>query len=227
MKPYILAEHVFCALHDEQGVVFDINRDQYTSFDAAQLAAAAQFVEGWPVFTSDKRAPASAEQALRQLHQRAWVVDAHTAGAQNLTRRQFIAPARDLGLLHPVPVGIGPMATYVGAALRAKFIKRAAPVRKIIARLEARKRAHPEAALTKVLVERFITARAYLFSTKNECYYDSIALLEFLARRSIYPDWVFAVRGRPFAAHCWVQQGDLVLNDTLARVKTFTPILKI
>ena len=29
----------------------------------------------------------------------------------------------------------------------------------------------------------------------------------------------------PFAAHCWVQQGDVVLNDALDRVLRFRPIM--
>jgi hypothetical protein len=35
---------------------------------------------------------------------------------------------------------------------------------------------------------------------------------------------VFAVTPRPFGAHCWVQLGPVVLNDTLNRVEIFTPI---
>jgi hypothetical protein len=36
---------------------------------------------------------------------------------------------------------------------------------------------------------------------------------------------VMGVSGRPFAAHCWVQVGDRVVNDTLDHVILFTPIL--
>jgi hypothetical protein len=65
----------------------------------------------------------------------------------------------------------------------------------------------------------------FLFSSKDECLYDSLALLEFLARYRIYPDWVFGVQTRPFAAHCWVQQGDIVFNDTVEHVTGYSPIM--
>lgn len=36
--------------------------------------------------------------------------------------------------------------------------------------------------------------------------------------------WVFGVRTWPFAAHCWIQIGDLVVGDVLDRVRGYTPI---
>ena len=38
-------------------------------------------------------------------------------------------------------------------------------------------------------------------------------------------DVVLAVKLGPFAAHCWTQIGDQVLNDTPEEVARFTPIL--
>ena len=38
---------------------------------------------------------------------------------------------------------------------------------------------------------------------------------------------VFAVMTRPFAAHCWVQLDETVLNDRLDHVRKFTPILVV
>lgn len=39
--------------------------------------------------------------------------------------------------------------------------------------------------------------------------------------------WVFGVRTWPFEAHCWLQVGDMVLDDTLERVRAFKPIMVI
>jgi hypothetical protein len=63
--------------------------------------------------------------------------------------------------------------------------------------------------------------RAYL------CLYDSLALLEFLSRHHYYPLWTFGVKSDPFGAHCWVQWRDLVLNDAVARVRQYTPIMTV
>ena len=56
------------------------------------------------------------------------------------------------------------------------------------------------------------------------CLLDSIALVRFLARRGLYAQLVFGVTDDPFSAHCWVQAGDLVLNDTVGDVSAHTPI---
>ncbi len=59
------------------------------------------------------------------------------------------------------------------------------------------------------------------------CLFDSLALVHFVARFGLYPDWVFGVRAEPFEAHCWVQAGNVVLNDTVERVSAFTPIMSV
>jgi hypothetical protein len=68
---------------------------------------------------------------------------------------------------------------------------------------------------------RLFYPRSYL------CLFDSLALIHFLARFHVYPDWVFGVNADPFEAHCWVQVGNVVLNDTVARVSAFTPIMHV
>jgi hypothetical protein len=69
--------------------------------------------------------------------------------------------------------------------------------------------------------------RIFLFSHRDRCLHDSLALLEFLARYDIFPDWAFGVRARPFVAHCWVQHGDIVFNDTVEHVAGYTPIMVV
>jgi hypothetical protein len=43
----------------------------------------------------------------------------------------------------------------------------------------------------------------------------------------VFPRWVFGVQSRPFAAHCWLQLGGVVLNDTVDHVKRYTPIMVV
>lgn len=59
------------------------------------------------------------------------------------------------------------------------------------------------------------------------CLYDGLALVEFLATRNLFPDWVFAVQAQPFGAHCWVQVGDVLLNESLEYAGQFTPIMVV
>jgi hypothetical protein len=58
----------------------------------------------------------------------------------------------------------------------------------------------------------------------TRCLLDSIALIRFMARRNLCGDLVFGVTADPFTAHCWVQCGDMVMNDTLGNTQTYTPI---
>lgn len=63
--------------------------------------------------------------------------------------------------------------------------------------------------------------RAYL------CLFDSLALVRFLARFGVFPQWVYGVRLEPFGAHCWVQSGNVVVNDVVDNVGRYTPIMSV
>jgi hypothetical protein len=73
------------------------------------------------------------------------------------------------------------------------------------------------------MARAFNRARLYT-PVKPSCLLDSIALSEFLARRRIHATVVLGVTGNPFAAHSWVQVGDLVLNDTVGNANSYVPI---
>ena len=64
-------------------------------------------------------------------------------------------------------------------------------------------------------------------SAVDNCLVRSLALFRMLARFDIYPDLVIGVTASPFAAHAWVQIGDVILNDSVDRVRRFVPILTI
>ena len=59
------------------------------------------------------------------------------------------------------------------------------------------------------------------------CLFDSLALFDLLIRRGVRVDWVYGVQAEPFEAHCWLQTGDLLVNDTLERTAPFMPILVV
>lgn len=60
---------------------------------------------------------------------------------------------------------------------------------------------------------------------EGECLKRSFQLRCLLATRGIACHWVFGVRTWPFAAHCWLQIGDLVVGDRLERIRLYTPIM--
>jgi hypothetical protein len=59
------------------------------------------------------------------------------------------------------------------------------------------------------------------------CLLDSLALLQFLGRRRLPADLVFGVKLNPFSAHCWVQAGDVILNDHVEFAQRHTQILVV
>jgi len=64
-------------------------------------------------------------------------------------------------------------------------------------------------------------------SAADRCLPRSIALALGLAARGCRAHVVIGVKLAPFAAHCWAQAGDEVLNDSAEEVQRYTPILVV
>jgi hypothetical protein len=79
---------------------------------------------------------------------------------------------------------------------------------------------------TGALIGDFAALR-YVFPRSYLCLFDSLALVHFLAEYGQFPTWVFGVDAEPFTAHCWLQEGSILLNDTLANVSRYTPIMAV
>jgi hypothetical protein len=67
----------------------------------------------------------------------------------------------------------------------------------------------------------------FFFPVDYVCLYDSLALIEFLARYKIFPTWIFGVTLEPWGAHCWVQHRGFVFNEGVEEAANYTPILAI
>jgi len=73
---------------------------------------------------------------------------------------------------------------------------------------------------------RFRHARA-LVPIGPTCLQDSLALRDWLGSRQASAAIVFGVKLDPFAAHCWVQSENTVLNDAPDKVREFTPVFVV
>jgi hypothetical protein len=73
---------------------------------------------------------------------------------------------------------------------------------------------------------RFAAARKAVPIPPN-CLADSLALLVWLGPARSGAALVFAVKLDPFAAHCWVQAGTLLLNDRVDHTARFQPVRAI
>lgn len=63
------------------------------------------------------------------------------------------------------------------------------------------------------------------FPMEGKCLRRSIAFARHLRRYDVICDVVIGVRAFPFAAHCWAQSNEAVLNDHFEDVRQYTPIL--
>ena len=66
-----------------------------------------------------------------------------------------------------------------------------------------------------------------LLSPLDQCLPRSIALAHLLMRSGHAAQLVIGIRLKPFLAHSWVQQRDVLLNERVDVARTFTPILVI
>ena len=76
------------------------------------------------------------------------------------------------------------------------------------------------------LAKRYLHGLRY-YPAKRRCVPDSLGLMRCLWRRGHDADLYFGVRLDPFAAHCWVQAGDLLLTDPVDSVAEFTPVFRL
>ena len=239
MARYALAQHVFVCVDGEHLVLLDLKEDRYWALEASKTRGLVTLVGGWPVdgagsaVSEDAPSPET-DAVIEVLQGRGMLEDAAPPG-KDATPVRAQSPVSELLIESETAPGppVRSWLTFVTASTFAKFAVRIWPFERVIHRVRDRKalRARRAPAFDQLhvrkLVEAFMGYRVFLFSSRDECLYDSLALLEFLARESVYPDWVFGVRTRPFAAHCWVQQGGIVFNDTVEHVTGFTPIMVV
>ena len=238
MARYSLAKHVFVCRNEDFVVVLDLREDRYFALDAGRTAALAPFLTGWPASESDPGANAGPpiEEVVQPLLSQGWLLEEKAAG-KDATPVSIVAPymelQEDLDGGRP-KIDLRAVLAFIAASVRARLLMRLWPLERIIHRVAARKVAaaargagSADLARARQLMEVFGYLRAFLFSHREDCMRDSLAVLEFLGGYGIFPHWVFAVRARPFAAHCWVQHEGVVFNDTAERTGGFTPIMAV
>lgn len=76
------------------------------------------------------------------------------------------------------------------------------------------------------LIDRALRFRAArkLVPIKPNCLLDSLSLVRWLGAGEEPVSLLFGVKLDPFAAHCWLQSGALVLNDRTENVAAFTVV---
>jgi len=238
MARYGLASHVFVCRDEEYVVVLDLRQDRYFTLDAAKSAALGIEIPGWPALAPHGDSPATAVDAVAApLQRRGWLLES-PRDSKDATPVRIQAPEAELVegadfSQARVKIGPGLLFSFVAASVFAKLALRFWRFERVVKRV-ARRRARCAGAggpldmeRAQQLIAAFGCMRVFLFSSRDECLHDSLTVVEFLARYGLYPSWVFGVRARPFQAHCWVQHGGMVFNDSVEQVSAYVPIMVV
>lgn len=228
MAEYFLAPHVHFCCRGDAFVFLDLRQDDYTLVNGNAATALQQLLQG----QLDNSRPELAA-ALKELLDGGLLTTDRRAGKNIRSTRTELAlePLLDSEAQSPTSLRISHLYRFVVACTTASARLRWGRIEdtvKAVERRKARRSSHTQVDLNKAreLTSAFRTLRA-LFPRNYLCLYDSLALLEFLARFDVHPTWVFGIKLEPWAAHCWVQHGQFVFNEGVEEAAAYTPIMAV
>lgn len=239
MQPYLLAPHVYPCVSGQHVVLMDLERDKYVAVAPGHRLAA--WVSGWPLGAA--AAPNAARPGegapdpllAQMLAHGMLVTDPHIG--KPAVPVTTIRPQRGLvefDLDTRAQASAAQLWRFGRSCLRAQLALKLRPIQSIVETVRERKArrlargAQPaDPAGLRPLVTAFSRLRPLFYTLRAACLLDSLTLLHFLSAEGIHPDWVFGVKTEPFDAHCWVQQGEVLLNDVPDRVRQYSPILVV
>lgn len=227
MDEFFLPPYVHCCRRGDAFVFLDLKQDDYTLVAgdaAAALHALASELQ--TIGTAN-----SAAEALRELVSGGLLTTDPEIG------RPFAATHCDLALdtlldrtRRNVAVKASDWLNFIAACTAAAARLRWGRLENTVAAVARRKamRADRPLDLTKArhLTAVFQRLRG-LFPANYLCLFDSLAMIEFLARYDVYPTWVFGIRLEPWSAHCWLQQAQFTFNEGVEEAACYTPIMAI
>lgn len=237
-----LASHVCACQSDGQVILLDLRRNKYIGVGGRHVAALAHAVDGWPASALDEDRPVHASD-IRTLTQPLLLQGLLTdRQVDRLEEKPFTASIAEAtasldveDAMEDATIDARRMAQMVRSAATATMWLRYRSLLSIAqivaarrARLEAGRIAGPASPnAMRAAVAAYDKMRPLVFTIRDRCLHDSLALVGFMAAEGMFPRWVIGVQTQPFGAHSWVQSGGTVLNDHPDRVRRFRPILVV
>lgn len=211
---FSLAPHVHAAVIGGDVVLLDVDGDEYYCVRDGVLALG---------LAADLRALEPRDGTVGE----ALVEDglAVLGPSSGPTRRPLEAPDQDLPARAAEPVSARDLAALCGALWDFAAHYRGQSFADILAYVDG-DRANLAPAETLRLASVFARAAPWL-PIPRQCLIRSFVLLRFLQRSGADAQWVLGVRTWPFAAHCWLQLGRIVLDDSADRLAVYQPILVV
>jgi hypothetical protein len=239
-----LSTDVYLCVTEGHGIFLDLKRDKYSAvmFPASETTSSEKAQQN-----AMPASPASLAQKLvahREDLLQAGLLTTDPANGRSIDGEPIegveghifgLDDQRAFGLTGEgaagLKIGIGELWDFFTASWQASRDLKGKHIARVVETVRRRKSQAAGAQTPDVEKVRRLTAvyrrlrpwypREYL------CLYDSLALVEFMAKRGVYPLWVFGVQAQPFGAHCWVQNERLLLNEGSEYAGQFTPIMAI
>lgn len=231
MSSYLLPPHVHFCQRGNAFVFLDLKQDDYTLVNGA-AAAALEMLTLQPANTLISSGH-NLHEDLRELLQGGLLTTDGNAGRMVAPTQvdvavEYLVEREALG---DVNVTFGQFINFLAACTKAKASLRWRRIEDTVMSVARRKQKHAlqdsfDEERARRLTAVFLKLRSF-FPADYLCLFDSLALLEFLAKYRVYPDWVFGVRLEPWAAHCWVQHRHRTFNEDPEEAANYTAIMAI
>jgi len=236
MEQLLLNRNVYVCQTEDGAVFMDLGTENYVGIGREEACTLSTRIRDWPAFDDH---PASCEvdanTVVESLRRRGLLTNSHSSGKspEFLTIQVTDAIPFRGTIANPPNVSLRDVLNFLYACTQAALALKLRPLSRTVAAVRARNggkspdRSSADIARVFDLVRVFRRLTPFVFTAMGACLFDSLALIEFLARYDVHATWVLGLRTRPFGAHSWAQYGNLLLNDQLERVEEFTPILEV
>ena len=238
-RKFFISKHSHVCRARRHWIILDVHSDQYYCIPARQFDLLGPYIHGWPSVASElppasDRHSETTKDVLAQLVSKGVLTERLTSERElslsPLAGPTSILKTDDVPSAHCSRALL--VTTFWIACATADRRLRKQTFESIVQRVDARRsgraaqRPADDLQILRYLVAAFNSLRLW-YPRAYLCLFDSLALLEFLSWHGIYPRWTSGVTADPFQAHCWLQDGPIVLNDVLSRVCGFTPIMSV
>lgn len=238
----LLTQHTLVCLTDSVLVFLNLRNDQYACFERQYTVPIGKLL-GLPVSSVEDLKPPirPAEDETVRTEVRKMIANGFaTQDSKEGKRAEFITQPSELREILGYEIGKGPkvrvghVLNFFKALIVTKSLLRFASMERKVLRVKRRKaryfaKGSTEPALERIneLVEVYKILKPLFVTVKDECLFNSLFLIEFLACYRVYPSWYFGVRLNEFYAHCWVQDKNVIYDDFIQDISANQPIMAV
>ena len=234
-KPYSVSSHVKVRALYESVVLLDLRANEYLMLPPTESAALAGLVNNWPVSAVSRQGPTDVERNFSRELYIAGILTTEpveTGETRDDTQLACEYLASEDEIERHQTITIHHVVNFVYACVKAAVAVRFGSLQTLaqwVASNRSRAAVANNVAGSEAILEVvdvFSRLRPFVFTAKKRCLFHSLALLAFLSRYRIVPEWVIGVKISPWGAHSWLVSGNKVLDSTPEKICEYTPIFR-